>query len=111
MQKYFVTNSRSYACTNSLQKQGSHALRWLDKILVDDLPKLEATIRSSIDLLNKGNQRCKPLEVDFSVPNQHGVGHCGIRDQYMFYIYAVAKDYTEETFNFQKIREKGVING
>lgn len=98
MQKYFISNSRNYACTNSLQKQGHEALRWLDKILVDDLPKLQATIEGTINMLNNHNTRCKPLEVDFTHPDAHGshVGHCGIKEQYMFYIYPVAKDYTEE---------------
>lgn len=95
MQKYFISNSQNYASKNSLQRQGSEALRWLDKILVDDLPKLQACITGTIQMLNNGNTRCKPLEVEFRYPKEGGIGYCGIKEQYMFYIYPVAKDYTE----------------
>jgi len=63
---------------------------------VDDLPKLEATIRNTVLMLNNQNTRCKPLEVEFRCPKNGGVGYCGIKEQYTFYIYAVAKDYTEK---------------
>ena len=94
-QKYFVSNCTNYASKNSLQKQGSEALKWLDKILVDDLPKLESAIRSTINLKNLGNARCKALEVEFRYPEDGRIGYCGIKEQYVFYIYPVAKDYTE----------------
>jgi hypothetical protein len=100
-QKYFISKRQDYATTNSLQKQGRNHLLWLEDILVDDLAKLEATVRSTIDLLNKSNTRCRPLEVEFSLPQQLSenylsMGYVGIKAQFNFYIYPVDKDYTEE---------------
>ena len=48
MEKYFVTTMNSYASTNSLQRKGIEALKWLDKILVDDLSALESEIRDCV---------------------------------------------------------------
>lgn len=98
MEKYFVTTMNSYASTNSLQRKGIEALKWLDKILVDDLSALESEIRDCIKPLNDANTRCKPLIIEFSKPNsEHRGGYCGIKDLYTFYIYLVKKDYTKES--------------
>ena len=96
MQKYFISNCHNYSSKNNLQKRGSEALKWLNKILVDDLPKLESAIRLTIGMLNNQNTRCKPLEVEFSCPQDGRAGYCGIKELYIFYIYPVAKDYTEK---------------
>jgi hypothetical protein len=109
MQKYFISNSQNYASKNSLQKQGSEALRWLDKILVDDLPKLHATIEGNITMLNSHNTRCKPLVVEFRYPKEGGIGYCGIKEQYMFYIYPVAKDFTDE-LNLEKAKKWDLLD-
>ena len=98
MEKYFVTTMNSYASTNSLQRKGIEALKWLDKILVDDLAALESEIRDSIKPLNDANTRCKPLIIEFSKPNsEHRGGYCDIKDLCTFYIYLVKKDYTKES--------------
>ena len=98
MEKYFVTTMNSYASTNSLQRKGIEALKWLDKILVDDLSALESEIRDCIKPLNDANTRCKPLIIEFSKPNsEHSGGYCGIKDLCTFYIYLVKKDYTKES--------------
>ena len=98
MEKYFVTTMNSYASTNSLQRKGIEALKWLDKILVDDLAALESEIRDSIKPLNDANTRCKPLIIEFSKPNsEHRGGYCGIKDLCIFYIYLVKKDYMKES--------------
>ena len=88
----------SYASTNSLQRKGIEALKWLDKILVDDLSALESEIRDCIKPLNDANTRCKPLIIEFSKPNsEHRGGYCGIKDLCTFYIYLVKKDYMKES--------------
>ena len=98
MEKYFVTTMNSYASTNSLQRKGIEALKWLDKILVDDLSALESEIRDCIKPLNDANTRCKPLIIEFSKPNsEHRGGYCGIKDLRTFYIYLVKKDYMKES--------------
>lgn len=91
MKKYFITVSNSYASTNSLQRKGIEVLRWLDKILVDDLEQLESAIIDCIKPLNDANTRCKPLIISFSKPNTetNRGGYCGIKDLYSFYIYPV----------------------
>ena len=71
----------SYASTNSLQRKGIEALKWLDKILVDDLSALESEIRDCIKPLNDANTWCKPLIIKFSKPNsEYRGGYCGIKD-------------------------------
>ena len=102
MEKYFVTTMNSYASTNSLQRKGIEALKWLDKILVDDLAALESEIRDCIKPLNDANTRCKPLIVEFSKPNsEHRGGYCGIKDLYSFYIYPVKAYFREKEVNYQ----------
>lgn len=97
-QQYFITNCNCYASTNSLQRKGIEALRWLDKILVDDLEELESEIRDCIKPLNDSNTRCKPLIVSFSMPNTetNRSGYCGIKDLYSFYIYPVKSNFIKK---------------
>ena len=98
MQKYFITTANSYASTNSLQRKGIEALRWLDKILVDDLAALESEIRDCIKPLNDANTRCKPLIVAFSIPNSetNRGGYCGIKDLCSYYIYPVKGNFVRK---------------
>lgn len=102
-QQYFITTMNSYVSTNSLQRKGIEALRWLDKILVDDLDELESEIRDCIKPLNDANTRCKPLIVEFFKPNAefHRGAYCGIKDLYSFYIYPVKAHFIKKEVSYQ----------
>ena len=67
MEKYFVTTMNNYASTNSLQRKGIEALKWLDKILVDDLAALESEIRDCVCYENSLTISKMPFQIVFSL--------------------------------------------
>jgi hypothetical protein len=57
---------------------------------------LRGLIVDKIVHLNRHNKRCTPLEVIFSMPDENReVGHCGIEEQYMFFIYPVKAEFIQ----------------